>query len=465
MPKNNVLPKGELFTTIPDHFLSHIMTELSASELRVMLYIYLHTLGYGKLADKISYDQFLSGIVTHDGRRLDQGAGVSRRSLIGALSSLEKRGLITRHSNGYAAATIRIELFSTSNSNPALTDCETRDKAFDKSDEADTNKVKEDHLMSSSFSSTTAEVVAPSAEDTRPLFSTTITAAPQNGPVELEEMQGLQPRTNPAATQVQNLHEPQQNQVQNLHPTRDEFSFKHEDINRVQFAPITAEFFSAIKIITDKVADISEQEARRLVATAYQKHGRDEAYVQRLVTYVITNPTIQIPAAVLTTLINQNQDRSVCDESPQPKKRSNPYLRKRKEDTTISTLPYTDQDYCDQSQSTEHYTFSPNLVLSSGVVADYSNIASLLVQKHLVRNTSKAAYLIQLAQKNNIKPADVRIMITQALAASPGQRSASFEAIFNRAIAQFSLKTYRPGLHGLTNDKSVDFKSYSLAGN
>ena len=77
-----------------------------------MLYIYLHTLGYGKLADAISYDQFVNGIVTRDGRRLDGGAGVSRRSLVSALTALEKRGLITRRYNGYSATTIQLEITS-----------------------------------------------------------------------------------------------------------------------------------------------------------------------------------------------------------------------------------------------------------------------------------------------------------------------------------------------------------------
>ena len=94
--KRNVM-EGIPFTTIPDDFLARWMTQLSPSELRVMLYIYLRTLGFGKQADTISYSQFLAGVVTRDGRRLDGGAGVSRRALVDALVALEQKGLIKRY--------------------------------------------------------------------------------------------------------------------------------------------------------------------------------------------------------------------------------------------------------------------------------------------------------------------------------------------------------------------------------
>jgi hypothetical protein len=84
------------FTTVPNYFLDHIAHTLSGAELKVMLYVYRHTLGYGKLLDKISYSQFTSGIVRKDGTRVDNGAGISRRSLVDALTSLEAHGLIKR---------------------------------------------------------------------------------------------------------------------------------------------------------------------------------------------------------------------------------------------------------------------------------------------------------------------------------------------------------------------------------
>jgi DNA-binding MarR family transcriptional regulator len=99
----------EGYTQVPNRFLDEIAPDLSASELRVMLYIFRHTLGWQKLSDTISYNQFINGIHTHDGRRLDRGAGVCRRSLVPALAGLERRGLITRYQNAYRPATIKLE--------------------------------------------------------------------------------------------------------------------------------------------------------------------------------------------------------------------------------------------------------------------------------------------------------------------------------------------------------------------
>ncbi|MEI7557221.1 hypothetical protein [Candidatus Chlorohelix sp.] len=88
------------YTQTPNYFLDVIAPQLTASELRVMLYVYRHLLGYQKLSDWISYEQFLNGVITNDNKRLDNGAGVSRRSLVVALDKLERRKLITRHQRG-----------------------------------------------------------------------------------------------------------------------------------------------------------------------------------------------------------------------------------------------------------------------------------------------------------------------------------------------------------------------------
>ncbi|HEX2914542.1 MAG TPA: replication protein [Chloroflexia bacterium] len=85
------------FTAIPDLFLDHQMQDLTKAELKVMLYIFRHTYGFQKHCDAISYSQFVEGITTRDGRRLDRGAGVSERSVVRALDVLVERGLIFRH--------------------------------------------------------------------------------------------------------------------------------------------------------------------------------------------------------------------------------------------------------------------------------------------------------------------------------------------------------------------------------
>lgn len=93
------------YTVVPDYFLDTYMADLSGTEVRVMLYIYRRTLGFQKVGDPISYNQFLNGIVTRDGRRLDDGCGVrSRSTLNAALKRLEEKKLIKayrrEHANG-----------------------------------------------------------------------------------------------------------------------------------------------------------------------------------------------------------------------------------------------------------------------------------------------------------------------------------------------------------------------------
>jgi hypothetical protein len=90
------------FTMLPRQFLRHQMQDLSGAELKVMLYIFDHTLGYldqhgqRKIADAISRSQFLNGIQKADGTIVDRGAGISDRSLDRALDGLVRKGLIFR---------------------------------------------------------------------------------------------------------------------------------------------------------------------------------------------------------------------------------------------------------------------------------------------------------------------------------------------------------------------------------
>lgn len=75
------------------------MIDLGLAELRALLYIFRRTFGFKKFSDDISINQMLEGIVTRDGRRLDYGTGLSKKSLLPALRSLEKKGHIITNRN------------------------------------------------------------------------------------------------------------------------------------------------------------------------------------------------------------------------------------------------------------------------------------------------------------------------------------------------------------------------------
>ncbi|HEX2911918.1 MAG TPA: hypothetical protein VH186_14005 [Chloroflexia bacterium] len=265
------------FTAIPNHFLDRVAPTLSASELRVMLYIYRHTLGFQKLADALSYEQFLSGVTTKDGRLLDRGAGVSRRSLVSALLSLEKRGLITRFHNGYAPATIRVNL-------------EMDDEQVEQKKPKESNTQMEPEAE---------ELQGAMAEGDRK-------SSLQQGQAQKGGCQTL--AANSANVGVQNLHPEEENRVQKSTFTKQSF-FQNKQ-NRVAEAVQPELDINIQREITEKVAGIDLKEAEKLVKIA-SDNRRDITYLQRLVHYVTNNPSIHTPAAALTALVKSNQDRTL----------------------------------------------------------------------------------------------------------------------------------------------------------
>lgn len=81
-------------TPVPDILFDEIMSELSGSELKVLLYIIRRTKGFKKDTDAISLTQFEKGIIKGDGTVLDKGCGLNRETICKALKSLEEKGYI-----------------------------------------------------------------------------------------------------------------------------------------------------------------------------------------------------------------------------------------------------------------------------------------------------------------------------------------------------------------------------------
>lgn len=82
-------------TNCPDEIFDRFLTELTHAELKVLLYITRRTFGFKKDTDRISLKQISEGIITKDGKQLDRGAGVDRRTAMRVVKQLEERGLIT----------------------------------------------------------------------------------------------------------------------------------------------------------------------------------------------------------------------------------------------------------------------------------------------------------------------------------------------------------------------------------
>jgi hypothetical protein len=82
------------YTPVPDELFDELLVELSGAELKALLYIVRRTFGFKRESDNISLSQMLQGIQTRDGRILDRGVGLSKKTLLLALRSLEDRGII-----------------------------------------------------------------------------------------------------------------------------------------------------------------------------------------------------------------------------------------------------------------------------------------------------------------------------------------------------------------------------------
>ena len=82
------------YTQTPDVLFDKVMPHLKESELKVLLYIFRHTFGYGKEIDEITIKQLMGGVVSTTGEHIDYGTGLTRETITKATASLEEKGLI-----------------------------------------------------------------------------------------------------------------------------------------------------------------------------------------------------------------------------------------------------------------------------------------------------------------------------------------------------------------------------------
>lgn len=82
------------YTQVPDQLFDELLSRLTESELKVLLYIIRRTFGFKKASDNISLKQLVEGITTRDGRRLDHGAGVSKTSAVRGVNGLIEKQVI-----------------------------------------------------------------------------------------------------------------------------------------------------------------------------------------------------------------------------------------------------------------------------------------------------------------------------------------------------------------------------------
>src|SRR5947209_704735 len=85
---------GPNYTPVPDELFDEQLPELSGAELKVLLYVIRRTFGFKRESDNISLSQMLNGLRSRDGRQLDRGVGLTKKTLLLAIKSLEERNII-----------------------------------------------------------------------------------------------------------------------------------------------------------------------------------------------------------------------------------------------------------------------------------------------------------------------------------------------------------------------------------
>lgn len=85
---------GPNYTQVPDELFDEQLPDLSGAELKVLLYIMRRTFGFKRESDNISISQMLNGLCSRSGRQLDRGVGLSKKTLLLAIRSLEEQDII-----------------------------------------------------------------------------------------------------------------------------------------------------------------------------------------------------------------------------------------------------------------------------------------------------------------------------------------------------------------------------------
>lgn len=82
------------YTPLPNVITDWWLSRLTHGEHRVYELVNRMTWGWGKTEDAISIPQFMHGITTRGGKRLNSGTGLSDRGVKNAIAGLEAKGLL-----------------------------------------------------------------------------------------------------------------------------------------------------------------------------------------------------------------------------------------------------------------------------------------------------------------------------------------------------------------------------------
>ena len=89
--------KNDIYIIFLNKIVDDLMCDLSGNELKVLLYLIRHTVGFDKKADSISISQFMYGIIKKSsGNYFDHGTGLSKNTILKAINGLIAKGIVTK---------------------------------------------------------------------------------------------------------------------------------------------------------------------------------------------------------------------------------------------------------------------------------------------------------------------------------------------------------------------------------
>ena len=84
------------YTLVPDEVFDFLLSRLSGSEIKNLLYITRRTFGYSKESENISLKRMLKGYIDKGGNIIDKGIGLTKPTLLKTLRSLSKNKIIIK---------------------------------------------------------------------------------------------------------------------------------------------------------------------------------------------------------------------------------------------------------------------------------------------------------------------------------------------------------------------------------
>ena len=84
------------YTLVPDEVFDFLLSLLTGSEIKTLLYITRRTFGYSKESENISLKRMLKGYIDKDRNIIDNGVGLTKPSLLKTLRSLYKKKIIIK---------------------------------------------------------------------------------------------------------------------------------------------------------------------------------------------------------------------------------------------------------------------------------------------------------------------------------------------------------------------------------